>query len=128
LVTIFGFDITIYNGSVAHLISFAAILRGMGRAEGKREKTRKRPEDGGAFAIYNRVRVLRQERGLSQRELAEALGINYRTVGYLERQEYEPNLRLAYQIADFFGVPLEAVFSREPFPRMSEELYGRGER
>ena len=100
----------------------------MGRSEGKREKTRKRPEGGGAFAIYNRVRVLRQERGLSQRELAEALGINYRTVGYLERQDYEPSLRLAYQIADFFGVPMEAVFSREPFPRMSEQLYGRGER
>jgi putative transcriptional regulator len=100
----------------------------MGRAEGKREKTRKRPEDSGAFAIYNRVRVLRQEMGLSQKELAEALGINYRTVGYLERQDYEPSLRLAYQIADFFEVPLGAVFSREPFPRMSEELYGRGER
>jgi putative transcriptional regulator len=100
----------------------------MGRAEGKWEKTRKRPKDGGAFAIYNRVRVLRQEMGLSQRELAEALGINYRTVGYLERQDYEPSLRLAYQIADFFGVPLGAVFSREPFARMSEELYGRGER
>jgi DNA-binding XRE family transcriptional regulator len=100
----------------------------MEKAEGKREKTRKRPEDVGAFAIYNRVRVLRQERGLSQRELAEALGINYRTVGYIERQDYEPSLRLAWEISDFFGVPMEAVFSREPFPRMSEELYGRGER
>ena len=99
----------------------------MGRARGKREQTHRKPGDG-AFAIYNRVRVLRQERGLSQTELAEALGINYRTVGYLERQEYEPSLRLAYQIADFFGVPLEAVFSREPLPRMSEELYGKGER
>lgn len=100
---------------------------GMKEARGKREQTRKAPEDGGAFEIYNRVRVLRQERGLSQTELAEALGINYRTVGYLERQDYEPSLRLAYQVADFFGVPMEAVFSREPFRRMSEQLYGREE-
>lgn len=99
----------------------------MGRAEDKKERTRKRPEGGEAFAIYNRVRVLRQERGLSQTELAGALGINYRTVGYLERQEYEPSLRLAYEIVDFFGVPMGAVFSREPFQRMSEELYGREE-
>ena len=61
--------------------------------------------------------------GLSQTELAGALGINYRTVGYLERQEYEPSLRLAWEISDFFGAPLGAVFSREPFPRMIEQMY-----
>jgi putative transcriptional regulator len=124
---ILRFNTTIHNGNNAHSISLAATLGGMGRARGKREQTRKRPDDG-AFAIYNRVRVLRQERRLSQRELAEALGINYRTVGYLERQDYEPSLRLAWEISDFFGVPMEAVFSREPFPRMSEQLYGRGQR
>ena len=37
--------------------------------------------------IYNRLPVLRAERGLSRQDLAKALGINYQTVGYLERGE-----------------------------------------
>jgi putative transcriptional regulator len=101
----------------------------MGKARGRGEKTRRSPEDGEDFVLYNRVRVLRQELELSQTELARALGINYRTVGYLERQDYEPSLRLALKISDFFGLPLEAVFSREPFRPLREEiLEGRQER
>lgn len=83
------------------------------------------PDSDAAFAIYNRVRVLRQEREMSQTELAKALGINYRTVGYLERQDYEPTLRLAWEISDFFGLPLETIFSREPFRPLSEQLLDR---
>jgi putative transcriptional regulator len=42
--------------------------------------------------IYNRIAVLRTERGISRRQLAEALGVHYQTVGYLERGEYSPSL------------------------------------
>lgn len=97
----------------------------MKRAKGERDQTRKVPDSDAAFAIYNRVRVLRQEREMSQTELAKALGINYRTVGYLERQDYEPTLRLAWEISDFFGLPLETIFSREPFRPLSEQLLDR---
>lgn len=75
--------------------------------------------------VYNRVRLLRQERGLSQKELAGVLGINHRTVGYLERQDYEPSLSLAWRITWFFEVPLEAVFSPEPFRSLSEHFQGQ---
>lgn len=74
---------------------------------------------------HNRLAVLRAERGLSRQDLAERLGINYQTVGYLERGEYNPSLGLAFQIAEFFGLPIEAIFSREPFGPMSTELYRR---
>lgn len=74
--------------------------------------------------IYNRVRLLRQEREISRKELADALQINHRTLGYIERQDYRLNLELAYMIANFFGLPLEAVFSQEPFTTMSEQIYG----
>jgi transcriptional regulator with XRE-family HTH domain len=43
-------------------------------------------------------------------------GQRYQTVGYLERGEYTPSLHLALRIAAFFGVPVETVFSVEPFP------------
>jgi len=77
--------------------------------------------------IRNRITVLRAERGLSRQQLAEALGINYQTVGYLERGDYNPSLELAFRIAEYFELPLEAVFSRQPFAPMSSQLYRKEE-
>jgi putative transcriptional regulator len=76
-------------------------------------------------ALHNRLAVLRAERRVSRQELADALGVNYQTVGYLERGEYNPSLALALQIADYFGLPVEAVFSQKPFAPMSAQLYGK---
>ena len=75
--------------------------------------------------LYNRLAVLRAERGLSRQELADSVDVNYQTIGYLERGEYNPSLDLAFKIAELFGVPIEAVFSRKPLPPMSASLYGR---
>lgn len=69
-------------------------------------------------AVHNRIAMLRVERGITRRELADALGVHYQTVGYLERGEYAPSLHLALRIAAYFGVPVEFVFSLEPFPRI----------
>jgi len=85
------------------------------------------PSAGAEPVIHNRLPVLRVERGLSRQQLAEALGINYQTVGYLERSEYNPSLELAFRISEFFGLPIEAVFARQPFRPLSEELYARTE-
>jgi DNA-binding XRE family transcriptional regulator len=71
--------------------------------------------------------VLRAERGLTRQQLAAAVGVNYQTVGYLERAEYSPSLDLAFRIAEFFELPLEAVFSRTPFAPMSAQIYKRAE-
>jgi DNA-binding XRE family transcriptional regulator len=71
-------------------------------------------------AIYNRIAMLRVERGVSRRELATALGVHYQTIGYLERGEYSPSLFLALRIAEYFGVAVEVVFSTSPFPRLGE--------
>jgi DNA-binding XRE family transcriptional regulator len=73
--------------------------------------------------MHNRLAVLRTERRLSRQQLAEALGVNYQTIGYLERGDYSPSLELALQIAEFFTLPVEAIFALAPFPPMSEQLY-----
>jgi putative transcriptional regulator len=70
--------------------------------------------------VHNRIAMLRAERGISRRELAEALGVHYQTVGYLERGEYSPSLFLALRIAQYFGVAVEVVFSTSPFKRLGE--------
>ena len=72
--------------------------------------------------LYNRIAALRAERGLSRRELAEAIGVNVQTVGYLEREEYNPSLDLALRIGERFGLPVELIFSTEPMRALSEEL------
>lgn len=68
--------------------------------------------------IYNRIAMLRVERGVSRRQLANALGVHYQTIGYLERGEYSPSLYLALRISEYFGVAVEVVFSTAPFPRI----------
>ncbi|MDT7797872.1 MAG: putative transcriptional regulator [Actinomycetota bacterium] len=70
--------------------------------------------------VYNRIAMLRAERSISRRELADALGVHYQTIGYLERGEYSPSLYLALRIAEFFEVNVEIVFSTKPFPRLGE--------
>lgn len=72
--------------------------------------------------IYNRVKLLRTERGLSRKDLADAVGVNFQTIGYLERGDYNASLELAFKIADYFELPIDMVFSPRPFKSMAEEL------
>ncbi|MFK4728605.1 helix-turn-helix transcriptional regulator [Agromyces mediolanus] len=76
--------------------------------------------------VHNRVAMLRAERRVTRRELAEAIGVHYQTVGYLERGEFNPSLHLALRIARFFEVPVEFVFSLEEFPRIAPDGMPRG--
>ena len=68
--------------------------------------------------LHNRIAMLRAERGVSRRDLADALGVHYQTVGYLERGEYSPSLEVALKMAEYFDVPVEVIFSLRPFPRL----------
>ena len=74
--------------------------------------------------LYNRIAVLRAERNLSRQDLADALGINYQTVGFLERGDYNPSLTLALDVSAFFKLPVEAIFSRTPLRPLSQQVYG----
>ncbi len=75
--------------------------------------------------LFNRIAILRMERGLSRQDFAKGVGINYQTVGFLERGDYHPSLDLAMRISELFEVPIEAIFSRQPFQPMSAQLYGK---
>lgn len=74
--------------------------------------------------IHNRIRVLRVERGMTRVVLARAVGVNPQTIGALERGDHYPGLDLALRICEVFGLPVEAVFSREPFEPLSTRVYG----
>ncbi|MCK4360700.1 MAG: helix-turn-helix transcriptional regulator [Bacteroidales bacterium] len=72
--------------------------------------------------LYNRIAVLRKERNISRKELAEIIGVNFQTVGYLEREEYNPSLDLAFKISEYFGLPVELIFSTKPLKPLIEEI------
>ena len=71
--------------------------------------------------------MLRAERSLSRQELADAIGVNFQTIGYLERGDYSPSLELAFRLAEYFDLPIEAIFAREPFAPMSRQALVREE-
>lgn len=78
----------------------------------------------GESGLFNRIAVLRAERGVSRQDLAEAVGVNYQTIGFLERGDYGPSLKLAFAIAEYFRLPIDAIFSTQPFRPLSEQVYG----
>jgi len=63
--------------------------------------------------VKNRLRELRQELGITQEELAEALGVTRQTIIAIEKGKYDPSLRLAFKIARFFGKRIEEIFEPE---------------
>lgn len=59
-----------------------------------------------------RLKALRQERKLTQKDTAAALGLNYRHYQRLEADGNTPNFANLIQIADFFGVSMDYLAGR----------------
>lgn len=85
----------------------------------------KAKDAAGESGLYNRISVLRAERGVSRQQLADALQVNYQTIGFLERGDYSPSLKLAFGLSEFFDLPIEVIFSTRPFQPLSEQVYGK---
>ena len=60
--------------------------------------------------VGNSVLARRKEKGVTQEELAEAVGVSRQTVISIEKGNYVPSVLLALKIAAFFDIPVEAVF------------------
>jgi putative transcriptional regulator len=63
--------------------------------------------------MRNDVRDRRATRGLSQGDLAKAMGVSRQTINSIETGRYVPSLALALALARFFGSTVEEVFSDE---------------
>lgn len=62
------------------------------------------------IGIKNHIQSLRKERGLTQQEFAEALGITRATVIALEKENYNPSLELAFRISNLLGQSIDSIF------------------
>jgi putative transcriptional regulator len=63
--------------------------------------------------VQNYVKELRKERGLTQEELAEAVGVSRQTIISIERGRYVPSLPLALKIAGYFRCSTDDMFKLE---------------
>ncbi|WP_010652017.1 helix-turn-helix transcriptional regulator [Oceanobacillus massiliensis] len=69
--------------------------------------------------LSNRIRVFRAERKMTQKELAEKVGVSRQTIISTEKGNYTPSLILAFDIANIFNVRVDEVFQYE---KTREEL------
>jgi putative transcriptional regulator len=58
----------------------------------------------------NHIKELRASLGLTQEQLASAVGVRRETIVFLEQGKYEPSLGLAYRVAKKLGKKIEEVF------------------
>lgn len=60
--------------------------------------------------MKNKLETFRKSKGLTQEELANALGVSRQTIHSIETSKYLPSIMLAFKIARFFDVMIEEVF------------------
>jgi len=63
--------------------------------------------------MKNRLRELRESRGIRQEELADILKVSRQTIGSLENGRYNPSILLAFRISRYFALPVEEIFIYE---------------
>jgi putative transcriptional regulator len=61
--------------------------------------------------MTNRIKELRARDNLTQLDLARKVGVRRETIVFLEQGKYNPSLKLAYDIAQVFGMSIEEVFA-----------------
>lgn len=60
--------------------------------------------------ISNKIKTYREQKGLTQEQLGEAVSVSRQTIVAMEKGNYEPSLGLAMKLAKYFKVPLEELF------------------
>lgn len=68
--------------------------------------------DGGK-RLSNRIRVLRAEKRMTQKDLAKKIGVSRQTIISTEKGNYTPSLVLGFEIANVFDVRIDEVFQYE---------------
>ena len=60
--------------------------------------------------MKNNIKRLRKDIGLSQEDMAKALGVTRQTINAIENEKYSPSLELAFAIAELFELKIEEIF------------------
>ena len=57
-----------------------------------------------------KIKAARAERDLTQKELAEAVGVSRQTINAIENNKYDPTLALAFALAKALGLTVDTLF------------------
>ncbi|MBC6308478.1 helix-turn-helix transcriptional regulator [Listeria sp. FSL L7-1582] len=68
----------------------------------------KKDKDG---SISNKVYEYRVLAKMSQKDLADQIGVSKQTIFIMEKGNYTPSLLLAFRIADFFETDITNIFT-----------------
>ena len=60
--------------------------------------------------MENRLREMREDKGMTQEEVAIRVGVSRQTIISLEKGRYNPSILLAYRLARLFGSSIEELF------------------
>ena len=63
--------------------------------------------------LRNKLDKLRKIKGLTQEEFAKELRVSRQTVSAIENGKYNPSLELAFEIALYFNMTIEEIFTYE---------------
>ncbi len=63
--------------------------------------------------MKNEIRARRDAEGISQADLAAAVGVTRQTINAIERERYDPSIELAFKLADHFDCRIEDLFDPE---------------
>jgi len=75
--------------------------------------------------VKNRIRELRERKGLTQEQLGELVGASRQAINAIETEKFEPSIWLAYDISNVFECAIEEVFIFEESPRKSRAQSSR---
>ena len=60
--------------------------------------------------MWNRVKEMRTQKGMTQEELADSAGVSRQTIISIESGRYNPSIMLAYKLSTTFGLSIEELF------------------
>lgn len=60
--------------------------------------------------IKSRLAFFRADRGITQQELADAIGVTRATIIAIEKENYNPSLELSFRLARYFKVDIHSIF------------------
>ena len=60
--------------------------------------------------MKNRVREFRKQKGLTQEQLAEVIGVSRQTINAIEKEKFDPSLPTAFKMSRLFKLPIEDFF------------------
>ena len=69
--------------------------------------------------MKNRVRELREQKGLTQEQLGDLVGTSRQAINAIETEKFEPSIWLAYDISRVFECSIEEIFIFDESPRKS---------